>query len=353
MIVTKTKERIILLFVSISIFVIFILSLSINCHAIVSKNIIPKGTELKEPYLKKLFEPEFSYESIKVLKTKEGKRYVIIKAKETITDEIKNNYEKDTLLKRKISINRGTSVKDGTLLISKMMIYRIVSEKPYVVEYSEVKGEPLKGDMVEDVIRHEGQYLIILINKDFGKVFKKVTVYPEKDMPCPTPPIIGKFPGSSRSIACYEDDKLFNFVFVAKAKAKDIYDYYRGKLKEHYKKMGFSAPESAWKSQDIRFPQFGIKISTIEFSKWGSFFELMKIVMKQEVTQLYYHGPEFKRLTKNSPVSDNGLVLLIQVEGGDKIISEYSLINLYYLTDPEKIKETIEAAKKRYSQSIE
>jgi len=339
-------------FILVSFWGIVTLSLATKCLACPSDDLVPKGTQLKDPYLKKLFEPEFPFESIKVIKTKEGKRYVMIKAKDTVTDEIQNNYEKDTLLKRKIVVNRGRSTKDGTLLISKMTIHRTVSEVPFVVEYSEIKGERVSGNRVEDVIRYEDQYLIILVDKDFGKVFKKVVVYPEKDVPCPTPPIIGKFPGS-RSIACYEDDKLFNFVFVAKAKAEDIYDYYRDKLKEHYNKAGFSAPESAWKSQDMRFPQFGIKISTTEFSKWGNFLELMKIVMKQEVTQLYYHGPEFKRLTKSSPVPPDGLVLVISIEKGDKIIPEYALIKVYYLTDPEAIKENIEAVKKRYPGGME
>lgn len=308
---------------------------------------VPKGKKIKEPLIEQLFAPELPYENIAVIETKEDKRYVIIKTKETITDEIQKKYEMETLLKRKINIFRGNRIKDGALLISKMILLQQVSEMPCIVEYSEVKGERLSENKVEDVVKHEGKYIVILLTKDFGKKLKRVVVYPEKDTPCPVPPFIGKYP-DSKSIACYSDYKMLNFVFVAKAKSEDIYEYYKERLKEHYAAVGFHSPESTWKAQDFKFPPSGIKMSGIELSKLSGFLELMKIVMKQDVTPTYYHGPEFKRLSKDAPIPANGLILYIEIEKGSKLIPDYSFIKVYYSIDSDTNRQAIAEMNKRY-----
>lgn len=263
---------------------------------------IPKGKEIKDAYLEKLFAPEFPFESIKVVIPKEDEKYMIIKAKESITDEIKNRYEKETLRKRKITITRHYHVKDKTWAFCEMTLYRVVSELPYVVEFSNIKGKQWPGNKADDVLRRVGQYLIISVGDSFASVFKKVAVYPEKENQCIDPPIVGRYPGS-KSIACYEDDKIITFVIVAKAKAQDIYNYYRDKIKKHYKEVGLNFSENKWNVQDIRFPQFGMRMTTIRLSELGQLLNFMGIVMKQDVTQLYYHGPELRRLTKSSRIS--------------------------------------------------
>ena len=60
----------------------------------------------------------------------------------------------------------------------------------------------------ESVVRNEGRYLIVLINKNFGKVFKKVEIYPEKETKCPEPPFVGKYP-NSRSVSCTGEKRNF------------------------------------------------------------------------------------------------------------------------------------------------
>jgi len=82
-----------------SIFVIlsyfFILTcLCCSSQAGLSKDYIPKGKTIPDSYLEQLFAPEFPYESIKVVDTKEGKRYVVIKARENVSDKMRLDYEK-------------------------------------------------------------------------------------------------------------------------------------------------------------------------------------------------------------------------------------------------------------------
>ena len=313
---------------------------------------VPKGDEVKDPYLEKLFAPEFPFETIKIIAAKGEEKYVIIKAKENIADEIQNRYEKETLRKRKITITRHYHMKDNTLAFCEMTLYRVISEKPYVVEFSNVKGKQWPGNKADDVLRHVGQYLIVSVGDNFAKVLKKVVVYPEKENPCLDPPFVGKYPGS-KSIACYEDDKIITFLLAAKAKAQDIYNYYRDKIKKYYKEVGLNFPESKWNIKDMRFPQFGMKMTTIRLSELAPFLKLMEIVMKQNVTQLYHHGPELRKLAKSPQIPRNGLILSIQINKGDESISDYSFIKIYYSIDPDENKGTIEKMNKQYKDSKE
>jgi hypothetical protein len=313
---------------------------------------VPKGDEVKDPHLEKLFAPEFPFETIRIIVAKGEEKYVVIKAKENVTDEVQSRYEKETLRKRKIKITRHYHVKGNTLAFCELTLYRVVSEIPYVVEFSNVKGKQWPGNKADDVLRHVGQYLIISVGDDFAKVFQKVAVYPEKENPCFDPPFVGKYPGS-KSIACYEDDKIITFVLTAKAKGQDIYNYYRDKVKKHYKEVGLNFPESKWNIRDMRSPQFGMKMTTIRLSDLGPFLKLMEIVMKQDVTQLYHHGPELKKLTKSSQIPMNGLILSIQINKGDESISDYSFIKIYYSIDADENKRTIEKVNKQYKDSTE
>lgn len=307
---------------------------------------VPKGDEVKDHYLEKLFVPEFQFETIRIIEAKGEEKYVVVKAKENITDEIKNRYEEETLRKRKIIITRHYRVKDKTLTFCEMTLYRVVSEIPYVVEFSNVKGKQRPENKSDDVLRHVGQYLIISVTDNFAKAFKKVVVYPEKENPCLDPPLVGKYPGS-KSIACYEDDKIITFVVAAKAKAQDLYNHYRERIQKHYKEVGLSFPESKWTTQDMRAPQFGVKMTTIRLSELAPFLKLMEIVMKQDVTQLYHHGPELKKLSRSSKIPMNGLILSIQIDKGDESIPDYSFIKIYYSINHDENKRTIEKMNKQ------
>jgi len=82
---------------------------------------IPKGKEIKDPYLEQLFAPEFPYESIKVIDTEEDKRYVIVKAKQSIIREMEREYENKTLFNRKVTIYRAGSWSDPHRLDTKYL----------------------------------------------------------------------------------------------------------------------------------------------------------------------------------------------------------------------------------------
>ncbi len=60
----------------------------------------------------------------------------------------------------------------------------------------------------------------------------------------------------------------------------------------------------------------------------------MEIVMKQDVTQLYHHGPELRNLTKSLRIPTNGLFISIQIDKGDESISDYSFIKIHYSINP-------------------
>jgi hypothetical protein len=292
---------------------------------------VPEGKEIKDPYLEKLFAPEFSNESIRVIETREGKRYIVVKAKEKVIEKIRLNYEKNTLRNRGIVVLREGSPRTDILMISEMRLYRVVSEIPYVVEYSEVKGDKL-GREAENVVRNEGKYLIVLINKNFGKVFKRVEIYPEKETKCPEPPFVGKYP-NSKSVSCTAGNKWISFVYVTKDKGQEIYDYYRERLKTHYKNVGFNFPERAWKFGD----EFGIQINSSEVAKVRN-----------------YLDPAEKNASIKAPVPSNGVVFHIVITeiGLKPIIQNYSLIKVFYCLDLEKINTNIQQMKTIYPEGV-
>lgn len=314
--------------------ILFFISASTS-HAALFKNTVPTGKEIKDAYLEQLFAPEFPYELIKVIETREGKKYVVVKAKEKVSDEIRLNYENNTLRNRGIVVFNSGSPRTNILLISEMRLYRKVSKMPYVVEYSEAKGHAVKelGE-VESVVRNEDKFLIILVNKDFGKVFKRVEIYPEKDANCPEPPHVGKYP-NARSISCTEKNKWITFEYVTKDKPEDIYNFYRDKLKAHYRKVEFNLPEKAW-----RYSGLGMKINSyvIEVSSLGERLET-----------------EIKGKSIKLPPPSDGVIFHIYIyKGGAKsFIQDYSFVTVYYSVNQEEIRKNIELYRKLYPDGVE
>lgn len=297
---------------------------------------IPKGKEIKDPYLEKLFVPEFPYESINIVDTEEGKRYLIIKAKEKVTEKKRIDYEKNTLRSRGIVVYRSGSPRTDTLLISEMRLYRVVSEVPYVVEYSEVVGKQLEGKYdVESVVRDEKNYLIILINKEFGKVFKKIEIYPDKETKCPDPPFVGKYP-NSKSISCTGGDKGVLFIYVTKDKGQEIYDYYKNRLKAHYIKVGFNFPEESWKSFGA-VNNLGMQIKPIEIASVGLFLDHLK---------------KDTPIAVSPPLTGVIFQIVIYNIGLSPSIREISMITISYSTDPTSIKQNIERMNKLFPEKV-
>jgi hypothetical protein len=223
---------------------------------------LPKGKEVEDPYLVQLFEPEFPYESIKVIETEEGKRYVVIRAKRKITDEEQTAYERKTLQGRGVFIHREWSPRSGNLMLAEMRFYRKVSDVPLVVEYSEVVAEKLTGQLAspsDDVVRSDGRHLVVYVSRDFGKPGIKLMVYPEKDAPCPDPPFVGRYP-NSRKLSCREKDGKVLFLMVTKDRAEDVYEWYKGRLLEHYDQVGVDYPERSWK---YGISGYGIKMRSL------------------------------------------------------------------------------------------
>jgi len=218
------------------------------------------------------------------------------------------------------------SPRSNRLLISEMRLYRVVSKVPYVVEYSEAKGfhSQKKGE-IESVLENEGRYLIVLINKDFGKIFKKVELYPENESKCPELPFVGKYP-NSKCISCTEKNGWISFLYVTRDKAEDVYGYYRDKLTTHYKKVGFKYPERSWKYSD-----YGMQIDSC-------------YVGSCEVATIGRHMDRLKNETPvKSPISSNGVVFRIVITkiGLKSIIENFSFIEVKYCIDPEVIKTNI------------
>ena len=332
------RKKLFSIFLSLSLsFLLFLFH--VKSYAGLFGGYVPEGKEIKDPYLEKLFAPEFPYESIKVIETKEGKRYVIVKAKEKVNDKKRVDYEYKTLRNRGTVIFESGSPRTNELLISEMRLYRVASENPYVAEYSEVKGDSLKREPgVESVVRNQVKYLIIRINKNFGKVFKKVEIYPEEETKCPEPPFVGKYP-NSKCISCIEKNKWISFLYVTRIKAEDVYNYYRDRLKAHYEKIGFNFPERSWKFDH----EFGMEIDSC-------LAESCEVARIGKTIDIYKKGTPLK-LT----IPSNGVVFYIKITkiGLKPVIENFSFIEINYCIDPEKIKMNIDRMKKLHPEGVQ
>ncbi len=298
---------------------------------------VPRGKEIEDPYLEQLFAPDFPYESLRVIETEEGKRYVVVKAKEKIGGERRIDYEKNTLQKRGIVVFRSGSPRTDRLLISEMRLYRVVSELPYVVEYSEVIGKQLEGKgEVESVVRDEGKYLIILINREFGKVFKKVEIYPKEEAKCPEPPFVGRYP-NARSVSCVGGSQGISFVYVTQDKGQQVYDYYKDKLKAHYRNVGFNFPEKAWRFSGA-INNLGMQVKSSEVAMVAKHFDLLR-----------------KDASFVASPPSNGVVFHIEITqiGLNPVIKDFSLIKIFYCIDSEKINRNMESMRTIYPEGVE
>jgi len=208
-------------------------------------------------------------------------------------------------------------------MLAQMRFYRKVSDVPLVVEYSEVTAEKLTGQLAspsEDVVRSDGRYLVVYVSRDFGRPGIKLMVYPEKDAPCPDPPFVGRYP-NSRKVSCRERDGKVLFVMVTKDRAEDVYEWYRGRLLEHYDQMGVDYPESRW---EYGVPGYGIKKRALSLG-----------YLKHDIV-----------IPRNSPEIpgakvDSGFVshLNIYELTPEEIVGKYVGIELFLTVDPELAKK--------------
>jgi len=117
-----------------------------------------------------------------------------------------------------------------------------------VVEYSRIEGQP-KNDKpwapVESLVEFDGRYIIVQVDKEFGRVFRRFVLYPEEDAGCPDPPFVGRYP-NSRSLACFAEEDRIVFVYVTPDSKEAVFDYYKPLLKAHYDSVGFCCPEKEW-----------------------------------------------------------------------------------------------------------
>jgi hypothetical protein len=317
-----------------SLLVIVYLVLSVKAYAVEFDAPVPKGKEIDQPEIVKLFIPDFPYKWIKAIETEEGKRYVIIKAKKRISREAWLNYYKETLYKRGITVYHRLSPRTNDILVSTMNLYRVRSEKPYVIEFSNISKEFVEGD-IDYMVRYKGKYMIVFIDRNFGKKFIPFEIYPEKDVPCPDPPYVGSYP-DAKKLTCNasfveEAKKRYYFYSVTRDSAEKVYDYYRDRLKAHYDELGMIYPERKWKISGIS-DILGIRIDRIRINQNWRGLERQK-TQKQIVTP---------------PPSDGMLAhIIIYRIGVSPITDNFSLIKYHYMSDQEKVRKEIERMKSR------
>ena len=109
-------------------------------------------------------------------------------------------------------------------------------------------------DKEKDIAWSEGKYFILWIDRNFGKHFKKLVIYPEKDEDCPPAPQVGKY-SNSLAVGCSKEalylpemgKSRIVFAYVARDDPQKVYDFYRDKLLENFESMGIIFPARRWR----------------------------------------------------------------------------------------------------------
>jgi hypothetical protein len=341
-----TRKKMLCMILSLSLCISFLLSQ--NSRAGLFGDYVPEGKEIKDPYLEQLFAPEYPYEWLRVIDTTEGKRYVVMKGKRKLTKEMEEEYQQKTLRKRNITIYRYRSPRDNELISTNIRLSRKVSDKPYVIEYCQASPWASR-DKEKDIAWRAGKYFVLWIDKDFGKTFKKLTIYPDKEVSCPNPPFVGKYPNSI-ALGCTKQTFIepgqpyykkgqsrIKFTYVSKDVPEKIYDFYKDKLIDHFKKIGFNFPENFWKYNHefgIQIPYYGIDI-------------VDKILSSLEDRYILHGGLQSSPFEGQLP--DGGAVFNIKIYKGvfaENLINEYSWIQVLYDIEQNAIERKMKESRK-------
>jgi hypothetical protein len=294
-----------------------------------------------------LFAPEYPYEWIKVIDTKEGKRYVVIKAKQKITKEMEDEYQQKTLRKNNIAIYRYRSPRNNELISTNIRLSRKVSDKPYVIEYSQASPWASR-DKEKDIAWRTGRYFVLWIDYEFSKKFKKLTIYPDKEVACPGPPFVGKYPNSI-TLGCTKQTFIepgqpyykkgqnrIKFTYVSKDNPENIFNFYKDKLNNHFKSIGFNFPEKSWKYNH----EFGIQID-----HYG--IDVVDTILSSLEDKYILHGTLESNSFKGT-LPTEGAIFNIKIYKGvfaENLISGYSWIIVLYDIEPYAIERKMRETK--------
>jgi hypothetical protein len=134
------------------------------------------------------------------------------------------------------------------LISTNIRLSRKVSDKPYVIEYCQASPWASR-EKEKDIAWRTGTYFVLWIDHEFGKRFKKLIIYPDKEATCPEPPFVGKYPNSI-NLGCVKQTFIepsqpyykkgggrIIFTYVSKEEPKKIYEFYKDKLLKHFKNL--------------------------------------------------------------------------------------------------------------------
>jgi hypothetical protein len=217
-----------------------------------------------------------------------------------------------------------------------------------VIEYCQASPWASR-EKEKDIAWRTGKYFVLWIDQEFSKRFKKLTIYPDKEATCPEPPLVGKYPNSI-TLGCIKQTFIepsqpyygkgqnrIMFTYVSKDPPEKIYDFYRDKLIEHFKKIGFNFPENFWKYNH----DFGIQINHYGIDI------VAKIVNSAEGKNVFPGLLESNPLRGNLPAG--GAIFSIKIYKGvfaENLIDEYSWIEVLYDIEPNAIERKMKESRK-------
>lgn len=219
--------------------------------------------EVRDAYLEGLFAPDFPYESVKVVEDNQGRRTIVITAREKLTPETSERYNL-LLLSRGVSIygafHYGVFSWQKTATDFAITITRPVAGEPDTVEVSESVLRITKNSDPIVAVSINGKVMRIAVERDFGHKWKKVRIIPDKE-PDVHAPKIGMYPGAKIMTAKVYSDGDVVYRIAVKSPLKDVAWFYHNKLTSLYISVASSVPRSEYDNPSKLWADevFGIK----------------------------------------------------------------------------------------------
>jgi len=225
-----------------TILAILFFSLSISMlPAACSKHI--SGVKVKDNFIEDFFRPEIAYKSLKIIDTKEGKRYVVIDFGRKLEKEELKQYQ-ITLAKRGFSEYKAEVHTPGSYYIDllrklsgepsyseySMLMYKSASKGALDISRNDINRTSAKIQRAVHLYGGHKTRIAIEITRDFGHKWTKVQIMPDTDVKG-VDPRIGRYPGSIRIEDFSRGNDYRRAKYLTQETSDKIIDYYRKKLK--------------------------------------------------------------------------------------------------------------------------
>ncbi len=197
------------------------------------------GTEIEDDFIADFFRPEVEHDSVRVVETKDGKRFVVVNFGRKLDQEEAKQYQLYLAKRGMVEYSEGRHVpfrlfdffgkREVHYETYEMLLLRPAAGEGVVEVSRNDISQPYKDK--RGAVRFIGRYvteIAVEVTPEFGHRWERHEFRPEEDVPGGDP-VIGRYPGSIRVEASRaEEDDIFKY--YVQDPDDEILGYYRERM---------------------------------------------------------------------------------------------------------------------------